>query len=287
MTWVGVSNSGELLHSTNDESLIEYGGLRGDVSGTINQTQVVGIGGFSLPGAAPTSNQIIKFNGSEWTYAADAGGSANTLLDGSVHSDTVANTPFQGDIILGDNLFQWTKLARGAAGTVLHSNGSNISYTLLGQATPHSLGTAGAPSVTFTGDLDTGLSAAAANTLVASASGTAIVTVENANDGELVTLDGGQVVRTRVVAGGAQAMTNDDYIMLVTAGGGTVSLPGGPRSGQVVMIKDRDGSASPSPANRITIDGNGVNVDGNSSIRITRSYGSFTLLYNGTEWNVI
>jgi hypothetical protein len=99
-------------------------------------------------------------------------------------------------------------------------------------------------------------------------------------------LNAAQVVKTRVL-GVTGGMLNDDYLILASAGGITVSLPGGPSTGQVVVIKDRDGNATPAGGNRITIAGNGNTIDGNASILITQAYASFTLLYNGTEWNVI
>jgi len=289
MTWIGVANSGEILYSTDDNALIDYGELRGDVSGTLHQTSIVALDGNPFNPGVPNSGDVIIFNGSEWVTGpvTASSGDIHTLLDGSIHSDTVAHVPVRGDIILGNATPAWDALTLGTAQFVLYSDGTDALYTRLGQNTPFELGTAALPSVTFTGDINTGFSAAAADTLVGSASGVAIVTVEAAGDGELVTIDAGQVLRVRTVAGGAQAMTNDDYILLVTAAGGTVSLPGGPRTGQVVMIKDRDGNAASAPASNITISGNGNNIDGNASIVLRRAYGSFTLLYNGTEWNII
>jgi len=287
MTWIGVANSGEILFATADNALIDYGELRGDVSGTLRETVVVALQGNTLNIAAPGSGDILQFNGTTWANVPLSGIDMDTheLLNGMRHTDTVQHTVVRGDIIVGNSTPAWDALALGTDEFVLYSDGTDAVYTRLGQNTPFELGTVSLPPVTFTGDINTGLSAASPDVLVAGASGVALVTMESAGDGQLVSIDAGQVLRTRVVAGGAQAMTNDDYILLVTASGGTISLPGGPRTGQVVIIKDQNGNASGgSPMN---ISGNGNNIDGNATIVLRRAYGSFTLLYNGTEWNII
>lgn len=287
MTWIGVANSGEILFATDDNALIDYGELRGDVSGILGAVQVQALRGVNVENKVPVSGEVLQHDGTQWAVrplsALDL--DDHQILSGR-HTDTNPDAIVRGDILYASGATPlWARLPLGTAEFVLYSDGTDATYTRLGPNTPFELGTAGAPSMTFTGDLDTGLSSAADDVLVASASGAAVLTVENAADGDLVTIDAGQVLRTRTVAGGAQAMTNDDYILLVTAAGGTVSLPGGPRTGQVVIIKDRDGNAS--GGTPITISGNGNNIDGNASISLRRAYGSFTLLYNGTEWNII
>lgn len=286
MTYPGVAPSGYIFHSTNDQNLHAFDILGGDVSGILGSVSVQKIQGVLIDSAAPASGDLFQFDGTQWIHS--PGSSVSHDLLSSTHSDVTPGVVTRGDIVFGSGASPtWARLPLGPAEFVMYSDGTDVLYTRLGPNTPFELGSAGAPSHTFTGDEDTGLSAASANVMVASASGVAVMTIESADGGEIVTIDGGQVLRTRVVAGGAQAMLNDDYILLVTAGGGTVSLPGGPRSGQKVIVKDRDGNATPGGGNRITIDGNGNNIDGNTLIRITNAYGAFTLLYNGTEWNVI
>lgn len=45
--------------------------LAGDITGTIGASQVAGLRGSPLPAGLPTAGQIIKYNGSNWIYAAD------------------------------------------------------------------------------------------------------------------------------------------------------------------------------------------------------------------------
>jgi hypothetical protein len=283
MTYLGVAAaSGQILFDTGDNALHQFGTFEGDIQGTIKQPVVSGIGGFPINGD-PATGEHLRFNGTTWDYVPDVGGGHNLL--GPVHSDANDHTVVRGDLIVGTGTVPaWGPLALGTAEFVLYSDGTDVTYTRLGPNTPFELGTVGAPSQTYTGDLDTGWSAAAADTLVGSASGVGLLTL----DGTIgaLNLNAAQVVKTRVL-GVTGGMLNDDYLILASAGGITVSLPGGPSTGQVVVIKDRDGNATPAGGNRITIAGNGNTIDGNASILITQAYASFTLLYNGTEWNVI
>lgn len=53
--------------------------LAGDLSGTVSAAAVTGIRGVSVSATAPTNGQILKYNGTDWSPAADAGGSV--MLD--------------------------------------------------------------------------------------------------------------------------------------------------------------------------------------------------------------
>jgi len=283
MSWVGISASGEFLYTTDDNELVNYGELTGDVTGGIFQTLVAGIAGYALPTGAPQTDQVIKFNGSEWEYAPDASGSGTVThaLLGAFHSDTVSHVPVRGDIIVGNATPAWDALALGTAEFVLYSDGTDALYTRLGQNTPFEDGTALLPSVTFTGDTTTGAFLNASGVLGLTANADELITLDGTTT--QVTIDAGQVVKTR--AGGTTTLTDADYVYMVTAGSTTVTLPASPTEGQEFIIKDRDGSAS--GATPITIAGNGNNIDGNASIILKRKYGSFTLVYSGTEWNIV
>jgi hypothetical protein len=63
----------------------------------------------------------------------------------------------------------------------------------------------------------------------------------------------------------------------------TITLPTGPATGQIHIIKDGKGDAA---TNNITIQGNGKNIDGAASRVVSFNYGAVSLVYNGTQWNV-
>lgn len=287
MSYIGVANSGEFLVATADNYLHRFGELRGDASGTLEGVSVQRIQGILVDNATPSTNDVMRYDGSQWTFVPQATGGGTHKLLSSTHEDTSPNDPVRGDIIVGSGTTPlWGRLPLGTQEFVLYSDGTDVAYTRLGPNTPFELGTAGAPSMTFTGDLDTGISAAAADTLVLSASGQAIITAQETTGGEFLTINAAQVVRSRD-AGANLTMLNDDYLIYATAGGIDISLPVGPVTNQVVVIKDRDGNAGFGPSNRIDILGNGNNIDGNAFIIMRQAYGSFTFVYNGTEWNII
>jgi len=285
MSWVGISTSGNFLYTSNDNELVNYGELAGDVTGGIFGTQVVGIAGYALPTGAPGTDQIIKFNGAAWVYTPDASGSgvATHALLGPTHTDTATHVPVRGDLIVGTGSGTpvWDGLSLGAAEFVLYSDGTDALYTRLGQNTPFENGTLALPSVTFTGDITTGVFLNASGVLGLTANADELITLDGVKT--QVTIDAGQVVQTR--AGGSTTLTDADYVYLVTAGSTTVTLPSGAIDGQEFIIKDRDGSAA--GGTPITIAGNGNNIDGNASIILKRKYGAFTLVFNGADWNII
>ena len=285
MTWQGVADSGTIYFSTDDQTLFDFSELNGDVKGGLLETRVSGIAGYALPVGNPQTDQIIKFDGSQWTYAPDASGSSNLQgheLLSFAHTDTIPGTAQRGDIVVGTTGNVWTRLALGTQGFVLYSDGTDAQYTRLGQNTPFESGSVSAPSVTFEGDLDTGWYNSDFNKLSAAASGLNLLTINGQNGS--INISAGQVVKTRTV-GASTTASATDYVIASTAAPVTVTLPASPEEGQVLIIKDRDGSSS--GANRITIGGNGNTIDGNPNIQIKQRYGSFTLLYSGTEWNVI
>jgi len=63
-----------------------------------------------------------------------------------------------------------------------------------------------------------------------------------------------------------------------------VNLPVGPFFGQEVIIKDGKGDAG---VNNITIAASGFLIDGLSFIKATQAYQSYTLIWNGSNWNII
>lgn len=103
----------------------------------------------------------------------------------------------------------------------------------------------------------------------------------------VTTISGGQIVLTRVVtAAGAVTVTSADYAVVVNKASGastTVNLPSGV-TGTVFVIKDGKGDAN---TNNITVTPAAGNIDGSGTYVINSNYGSVTLVYNGTQWNII
>lgn len=64
----------------------------------------------------------------------------------------------------------------------------------------------------------------------------------------------------------------------------TLILPPAPVRGTIVQVKDGLGVAS---TNAITIDGNGLLIDGAATLDITTDYGAVYLGYDGTEWRLL
>ena len=72
--------------------------------------QTGGIAGYPLPAGSPSSaGQILKWNGSEWTWGADAGGSGPGTIDSTAITDGSVDT-----IDLANDAVDSTKLADGA-----------------------------------------------------------------------------------------------------------------------------------------------------------------------------
>jgi hypothetical protein len=69
----------------------------------------------------------------------------------------------------------------------------------------------------------------------------------------------------------------------VTAGAWTLTLPPSPDSGDVVMVSVIDGDAA---ANNLTIDGNGNNIYGDTTLIYDVPLSTVWLVYNNTEWRL-
>jgi hypothetical protein len=286
MSWLGVANSGEVLFTTGDNGLVDYGGLAGDVTGVRDATVVGAIQGTAVSAVAPTtSGEILEYNGSEWTVVPAAAGQTHVLLDGSTVTDSAAYTVARGSLVVGNATPAWDGLALGTAEFVLYSDGTDALYTRIGTATPLDDGVVVSgvvtPSLTFDGDRTTGAYLPSSGSLGLAANSVELITLDGINT--QVTLDAGQVVQTAI--GGTTTLGDADYVYFANAGSTTITLPAAPTAGQVFYIKDSGGNAS--GATPITVAGNGNNIDGNATIVIRRQYGSFTVIYNGTEWNII
>jgi hypothetical protein len=75
---------------------------------------------------------------------------------------------------------------------------------------------------------------------------------------------------------------NEYFLGVLYAGAVTITLPAG-TIGKVYVVKDISGNAITNP---ITITAS-TTVDGATSATINSPYGSVTLIFNGTEWNIV
>ena len=89
-----------------------------------------------------------------------------------------------------------------------------------------------------------------------------------------------------VSASGASYTTvpQDQLILVDGAVTATIVPLASPTTGQKHIIKDNAGTAA---ANNITITPSGKNIDGAASSVININYGSVTIIYNGTQWNIV
>ena len=286
MTWHGTAPSGFILHTTQDQFLFGFAELAGDASGLLSTNVVTAIQGASVTSNAPDEGQALVFSTEAGQYVpsgvtATATATPHDLLDANVNQDTTASAAVQGSIIVGDASPDWTALGLGTTEFVLYSDGTDAVYTRLGTNTPFILGTFALPAVTFAGDTDTGLSAQVADELVGSAGGSGLMLLDGGN--LRTQWVGGQVYHVSI--GTTRTLTGADNIVLVDAAPAVITLLASPFIGQLYQIKDSGGNAS--GGSLITIAGNGNNIDGNTDVEIRNAYGSFTLVFNGTEWNVL
>lgn len=61
-------------------------------------------------------------------FATAGGGAAHTILNATAHTDSVTQTVSRGSLIVGNSTPKWDELTIGANGTVLTSNGTDVSW---------------------------------------------------------------------------------------------------------------------------------------------------------------
>lgn len=91
----------------------------------------------------------------------------------------------------------------------------------------------------------------------------------------------------KVVTPGAYPYTvlpQDQLVLVDGSAARVINLSASPVSGQKHIIKDNSGSAS--GVNTITITPAAGNIDGAGTYVMNVAYGSATVIYNGTQWNV-
>ena len=289
MSYHGITaTSGDIWYNTGDNGITTAGTLFGDVSGGIKSTHVSGIRGNFVQAGTPTIiGTILRWDGTQFAHfsSGNAPAGSHNLLS-STHTDTQTATVGRGDLIVGSGASPaWAKLALGASGNVPFSDGTDLKYTQLGQATPFNNGVVGAPTVTFAGDLNTGWSNPSADVLTGSAAGIAIIELDGNAANRRTKFIGGQTWSHRTHTSAWSTVTPIDHVVVCNVSAASqLDLATGPENGKVYIIKDGSGNAN---TNNITIHGSGNLIDGNTSVKIVTRYGSYTLLWNGAQWNIL
>lgn len=93
------------------------------------------------------------------------------------------------------------------------------------------------------------------------------------------------VILSSVTKDANYTATNSDNIIYVDSTGGafTITLPASPTTNKELNIIDKSGQCD---TYNVTIDGNGKNIIGSSTALMNSKYISYTLIYNGTQWNI-
>lgn len=123
----------------------------------------------------------------------------------------------------------------------------------------------------------------------ASATGTTCLEIGNDSTGLALSvsgatsLQGGLIQKARNVASTTITVAATDTIVISTTGGAAVaaSLPASPETGRIYTVKDGVGDAG---TNNITITPAAGNIDGSGTKVINANYGSWSGVYNGTQW---
>src|SRR3990167_1502011 len=99
---------------------------------THNATNLILQGGANLTTAAGDVLGFVSEGGGNWREITRrlAAASTNALLDGSKHTDTVAQAVSRGSIVYGNSTPKWDELTIGTARKILESDGTDVSWQL-------------------------------------------------------------------------------------------------------------------------------------------------------------
>ena len=114
--------------------------------GTGQSTAQLAINALSAVGAATNEHVLTKDTGTgNAIWKASGGGvAAHAILDGSVHTDSVADGVTRGSLIYGNVTPKWDELVVGAADTFLGADGTDVSWRTAEQVMASLSGEAGA-----------------------------------------------------------------------------------------------------------------------------------------------
>lgn len=199
---------------------------------------------------------------------------SNTFVSGS--DDSIISEIYFGSGILSASPRSYT--LHGCNGV-----GTNIAAGNVGISSGAGTGTGAVSSVTI-------------DTPNVTASGTGVqslvtrLTINSASStfANILKTSSGRIQNVRVVtAAGAVTVATTDDVIVVNKGTGAATaanLPATPATGTRFTIKDGKGDAG---TNNITITPAAGNIDGAGTYVMNINYQSVTVVYNGTQWNII
>ena len=77
-------------------------------------------------------NHVDSFDPATGLFACTADSSTTHALLSTTHSDTAANAPLRGALVIGNSTPAWARVAVGSANTFLHSDGTDASWAAIG-----------------------------------------------------------------------------------------------------------------------------------------------------------
>ena len=269
--------AGAVAHFSNVNLVSTANGI---VINAANTTNVIGFHNCNIgTGGATAISITANFSYLSLSQTQITGGiisCANAGLANICNSSVLGITASLGSFILDDSVMTGTITLSGSAtavinngvvtGTLIAGSGTTISVynsTITTSGTPISgAGTVNTGNVSFIGS---------------GSDNTATTQIPKIGTNDAV----------KVVTPGAYPYTTkpqDAVILVDTSSARTITPLASPTTGQKHIIKDSVGLAG---ANNVTITPSGKNIDGVASKTISSNYGSLSIVYNGTEWNVI
>lgn len=205
------------------------------------------------------------------------GGTVRTTLTTSALQMAVPITTAAGALTVNGAA---TVVIQNASVTVVTVAAASVTFA---QPILAASGAVGAPSMSFSGDPDTGLYSVGANQLGISAGGTLTAQVDSLG---FKVISGGYTGPTTAVTVTPHNATDAQSTLLVNAGTGpiTVNLPAASgRAGRIYCIKKTDASA-----NGVTIDGNASEtIDGAATYSLPTQYDGVIIQCDGSNWHVL
>lgn len=240
---------------------------------TINSSG--GGGGITGPGTTVVGD-VVLWNNTIGTVVSDAGFGFPLT---ETHGGTAQSTYTTGDILYASAANTLSKRAIGSANDVLTVSGGVPTWAPATGAVSSVTGTANQVTCSPT----TGaVVVSTPSTFIAPGSIEATTTLKS--DGNFTAAAGQYVSVTTPGAYPYTTLTTDFLILVDTSAARTITPIGTPTTGQMYIIKDNVGTAN---AFNITVTPSGKNIDGAASYVMSVAFGSITIIYNGTQWNIV